>query len=391
LRPERPTDNPQGQTLGDFDLSFAVIYLYPLVILALGFNLITAEKESGTLSLVLAQPVRFRTLLLGKIAVRALLIFAFGILLPAVLMLVGWLVVGAEINFALLVVWMLATSLYCVFWFALAAVINARGRTAAANALALAVCWLVFVVLVPAVAGIVVETLAPVPSPVEFADAEREARLAATLLIDAPRDEVRDAREKRYRADYNDKAGQERRTRGIYEEPMELPNDRRLLVEFFSQHPQISPTQTTLQLLYIFSEIRNERIEADIAPLLEKTSAGRERRESYAQISRFFSPSILLQNIFQNITDAGDSRQRRFLAQLDDHIRGLNNRLKEKILRNQSVTATDIKNLAPFQYREAATGEILERSAISLLMLIVLSALASFLAFNAFRNRSVVD
>jgi ABC-2 type transport system permease protein len=50
LLPERPVDNPLKWLLGRFDLGFVVVYLYPLVILALSFNLLAAERESGSLT-----------------------------------------------------------------------------------------------------------------------------------------------------------------------------------------------------------------------------------------------------------------------------------------------------------------------------------------------------
>jgi ABC-2 type transport system permease protein len=42
-------ENPVHLLSGRFDLAFVTIYLYPLVILALSYNLISAEKEDGTL------------------------------------------------------------------------------------------------------------------------------------------------------------------------------------------------------------------------------------------------------------------------------------------------------------------------------------------------------
>jgi hypothetical protein len=66
-----------------------MIYLYPLAILALSFNMIAAEREAGALALVLSQPIRFRALVLGKLGVRALLVFSCGILVPTVAALVA--------------------------------------------------------------------------------------------------------------------------------------------------------------------------------------------------------------------------------------------------------------------------------------------------------------
>jgi hypothetical protein len=54
--------SPINLLAGRFDLAFALIYLYPLLILSLSYNLISAEREQGTLAMLLAQPVSLKTL-----------------------------------------------------------------------------------------------------------------------------------------------------------------------------------------------------------------------------------------------------------------------------------------------------------------------------------------
>ena len=49
-------ENPRTLMTGRFDLAFVIVYLYPLLILVLSYNLLSAEKEQGTLPLV-PQPV----------------------------------------------------------------------------------------------------------------------------------------------------------------------------------------------------------------------------------------------------------------------------------------------------------------------------------------------
>ena len=65
-------ENPQRLLSGRLDLAFVLIYLYPLLILAISYNLLSAEQEQGTLALLLSQPVSLRTVILAKVAVRVL-------------------------------------------------------------------------------------------------------------------------------------------------------------------------------------------------------------------------------------------------------------------------------------------------------------------------------
>jgi len=67
-------ENPLNLMVGRFDLAFAVVYLLPLLILALSFNVLSEEREQGTLALTLSQPVAARSVATLKLAFRALVV-----------------------------------------------------------------------------------------------------------------------------------------------------------------------------------------------------------------------------------------------------------------------------------------------------------------------------
>ena len=55
-------ESPLNLMVGRFDLAFVVVYLLPLLVLALSFNVLSEEREQGTLALTLSQPVSARGL-----------------------------------------------------------------------------------------------------------------------------------------------------------------------------------------------------------------------------------------------------------------------------------------------------------------------------------------
>jgi ABC-2 type transport system permease protein len=140
-------ENPLKLLAGHFDLSFVFVYLYPLLILALSYNLIGAEKEAGTMALLLSQPVGLRTFITGKIVARAVAILGCAVVFSlAGLLLSGFDRPGAVMRLGF---WLLAVVLYGAFWFGLAVLTNATGNSSAANALRLATCWLSLVIVIP--------------------------------------------------------------------------------------------------------------------------------------------------------------------------------------------------------------------------------------------------
>ena len=56
---------------GGFDLGFIVVAVLPLLLLAVTYDVVSAERERGTWALILAQPVDPSLLVLAKVAVRA--------------------------------------------------------------------------------------------------------------------------------------------------------------------------------------------------------------------------------------------------------------------------------------------------------------------------------
>ena len=53
-------EHPLAVASGHFDAAFVVLFLYPLLIFAVSFDLTATERDRGTLRMVLAQPVRLR-------------------------------------------------------------------------------------------------------------------------------------------------------------------------------------------------------------------------------------------------------------------------------------------------------------------------------------------
>ncbi|MCC2547079.1 DUF3526 domain-containing protein [Hymenobacter sp. BT175] len=161
--------NPMKTLTGNFDLAFVLVYLLPLLIIALCFNLLSAEREEGILTLLLAQPVRPATVLGAKLAFRAGIVMALAWLLSGVGM--AWAGVPLDIRVPS---WLAMSTLYCLFWFGVALVVTAWQRASAVNAVALLGVWLVLVVLVPSLLSLGVAAARPVPQGIELTIRQRE-------------------------------------------------------------------------------------------------------------------------------------------------------------------------------------------------------------------------
>ncbi len=176
-------ENPTNLATGRFDLGFVIVYLFPLMILALTFNLLSIEREQGTQVLVLSQPIALRRLVAGKVLLRACIVLGTAL----VLAIVGFLAAASDHSagsLGRLGLWAATLVAYGGFWFGLSIIVNALGRKSATNAMALVACWITIVLLVPAALNVLAKSVYPVPSRIELVQATRRAT-DAVLRSDA--------------------------------------------------------------------------------------------------------------------------------------------------------------------------------------------------------------
>lgn len=153
-------ENPFMQVSGSFDFAFVLVWLVPLFIIVMGYNVISSERERGTYSLLQSQPISIRAILFQKMIIRFLLVN--GII---ILSLIVWSVMfGIDLFNIQGLQLIVAISLYTSFWFALCVLFNLFQTSSAMNAVGLTGLWVFFLLIIPSVISLIVTSLHPVPS-----------------------------------------------------------------------------------------------------------------------------------------------------------------------------------------------------------------------------------
>ncbi|MDO4709354.1 MAG: DUF3526 domain-containing protein [Pseudomonadota bacterium] len=160
--------------LGRFtDLSPAWLLqvLAPLLVIALAFDALAAERERGTLPLLLGNGIRAHTLLAGK-GLALGLVFGLPLLLLAAAQLAASRATAEAGELLLRVLaWTLAHALYLGAWIVLALAVSLRARRARIALVTLLAAWTLATLIAPRLAIGMAETLAPTPSAAEFSAA----------------------------------------------------------------------------------------------------------------------------------------------------------------------------------------------------------------------------
>jgi len=161
--------NPMNLQSGNLDLSFVLIYLVPLLIIVLVFNVLSEETETGTWSLITIQAKSKLRFVINKLWVRFL--FVTGILV--LLFLAVILILNTSFTVELLFMFVLSV-LYITFWFTLSFFIISFKKSSRFNALILLTTWLVLLILLPSGINAYLTSTYPIPEALNAAIVQRD-------------------------------------------------------------------------------------------------------------------------------------------------------------------------------------------------------------------------
>jgi ABC-2 type transport system permease protein len=308
-------ENPWHLLSGHFDLSFVLVYLCPLLILAVSYNLLSVERERGTLKMLLSQPLSLPVVVLGKVALRVLLVLASTIVIPACVLIIARPSMFASGQAELLLWWGALVVVYSLFWFAMAVLVNALGRSSAANALMLIATWVVLVLVVPVVLNLLVSAVSPAPSRTELATRTRLATIdtmnshAALLSADY---------------EYTDKP------------ELLLPKDGKIEI---AGRPRA---------FYLTAKDVDERLQ----PVLDTFQTQTARQQSLVSRLGVASPAVVAYERMVALAGNGTRRYSYFQQQVDTFHRKWREFFGPKILEGIAITETDFERFPQFNWQE---------------------------------------
>jgi len=177
-----------GKTLPSF--TFFLSLFIPIISIALGFDAINSERNSGNLSRLLSQPIYRDAVINGKflagLAVLAIMIVS----VIAIVAGLGLRIVGVppDSGEALrLIVFALISIIYGAFWMALAVLFSILFKSATTSMLASIGLWIFFFFFTSMIAGSIANTLVPVDQTSTLEMMTRNAEIQGAIARISPR------------------------------------------------------------------------------------------------------------------------------------------------------------------------------------------------------------
>ncbi len=321
--------SPVQLLFGSFDLSFVLIYLLPLIVIAFTYNILSVERERGSLRLLATQPMKLVHWVLQKSTLRfALLSLILGVGITLSLMLNG-ISLTAQWNQGLSQLLALSFA-YLLFWFALSFLVNLLGRSSAVNAISLLGIWIGLVLLVPAVLNQLANTIYPVPS--------RARMINDMRVLKAEADKQQD----------------------------------QILAEYLRSHPELVSVEAGneataygwWQRYFASQDVVKERMQ----PLLEEYDGQLISQQQWVSQLRILSPAVLMQDGLQNISGTASGHYRDYRQQVIAFAEGWREFFLPLIFKDKKVDAEIVAKLPEFQYEPERSGQLFNANLVYILL-----------------------
>ena len=305
--------SPVQLLFGSFDLAFVIVYLLPLLIIAFSFNVLSSEKENGSLRLLAAQPIGIQNWVLQKLGLR---FFWLSVLIVGALTIV-FLVLGLN-PFGQLMDFFGLISLvlvYMLFWFALAFLVNLWAGSSAKNAVTLIGLWVVFVLLVPSILNQLGNTIYPMPS--------------RTLMINEMRS---------LKAEVTEKQDE-------------------ILDNYLRDHPEYAINDTTQKRSFYHRYMASQSlIKEEMAPLVNEYEVQLQNQQAWIGQLKWISPAIAVQESMNQMAGSSTRDYEEFRAQVVVFAGDWREHLMPFLYNNQVFTQQDQPNLPKFVFEPAESG-----------------------------------
>jgi len=350
-------ENPWHVLSGHFDLAFVTVYLLPLLIFALGYNLLAGEREDGSLKLLLSQPLAFATLIFGKIMVRTGVLLAVAVLVPVVALATARPQVLQTLDVTLW--WVALVALYALFWCALVVFVNVLNTSSAANAMILIVSWVMLVLVIPVLVNIGVGIASPAPSRAELVTRTRVVtsqamRQNAALLA----------------TDYHQTSA-------------DTANDPDEAHDYAQTHAHAKPQ--TGRIVIDARPLANARIQNQVElamkPELAKFDEHMARQHALVTRAAIVSPAIVAVEGMTALAGTGYLRYAHFMQHIDVFHQRWKDFFLPRIEAGQAVLPKDFPAIPVFQWQEPSPQMLHQQArraagqlALPILLLFVLTA-----------------
>jgi ABC-2 type transport system permease protein len=317
LKKSERLSNPHNTLFGNLDPSFAMLFLLPLLIIVCNYNIVSAEREAGRLSLIAAQGLSIRQWILYRTGFRFLAITSVTVL--ALLIGFSMFKVADTAATIALPAFLIAVVLYSAWWHALCALVNLYKTGSHLNAGVLFTTWIAQVIVVPALAAVLTTVIRPVEGKMKLIDEVRQTLTA-------------------------------------FDKKNSL-----LLNEYFTDHPQFVATDSSnVMPAFVYRYVIKYTHTLDsLTPVMNAYKKNALQQAQVAGYMSLISPAMLFQELADEYAGNSQTQFLQFEREADSIVRSWNNYINPRALANATVSKEEYRALPePVFETQIAIGNV---------------------------------
>lgn len=308
--------SPNEIRAGKLDLAFAVLFVMPLLMIALTFGALSRDRDSGRLGLLLSHPISVRAVVRSKLLVRLGAVFAILVvaLLAGLFIGAGGLPDGGRLGrFGF---WFVAAFGYFAFWAGAITWFVSLNRNSETTAMMMIGFWVLNGLVGPAVLAAAAQLIHPAPSQLAFLSTAREVSNEAY----------------RSRAD--------------------------VMQGMLLDHPELTVENYTIPEYIRVSYLVNETVDRAVEPVLEEFEAVQDRRQSFLNRVQYAAPAALAMRSINEISGTDLARQVRFEGEVRDYKRAIARHVEARVLAGERLTLAEVDAVPTYSFRESDLGAV---------------------------------
>ena len=145
--------------LGSFDISKAVIFFLPLLLIVFCFDVLSNDRDSNRLSLTILQAMNLRRLFWQRFVFRATVVLLLTLMAALIILVINSGNTSLADRAPTFAIWTLSVLLYGIFWCMLIALTASFNNSGEFNVLTLLGLWVGLTLIIPAAGSSVAECL----------------------------------------------------------------------------------------------------------------------------------------------------------------------------------------------------------------------------------------
>ncbi|MFC3559470.1 DUF3526 domain-containing protein [Pedobacter jamesrossensis] len=301
--------NPQKLAVGNFDLSFLFVYIFPLLIIALCYSVLSGDKDRGLINLLKSQSCALHHVVLFRLLFYFLIVVGLASGLCVISFVANHLEPTGQL--ILMLSWIGIVFAYLMFWFAALFLLISFNKTSTFNAMVGISIWLLLLIALPASLNIAISVTKPLNS--------------AVL------------------------SGISRRTGVINEENDE--NQKKVVREYLLQHPELNfkglfDQNLSAKGFAAYTELNDQKS----AKLVEQFQRRIIERERSARLFDPINPAVSTQAMLDHIAGVDLLAFQYFYAEVKSFHGSLVAFYYPKLFSDKNLTLTDLKTAPRFTF-----------------------------------------